>query len=346
MARKPDEKLDINLELRKLKESGPKRCYLLWGPEDYLREYYLKQLKQLCLPEGEDSFSYKRLKGPELDRFELLHAIDAVPFLSERSFVEIQDVDFNRLPDWEEILKVLSDIPDYCTVAFVQGTDFEPDGRLKQIKALRALATEIVFTRQNQGDLTNWLARRFAALGKGIDMDAAQRLIFISGDLMNRLIPEIEKVASYAKGDKVTVADVEAVATHIPEAVIFDMTELISQKKFNNAFAVLGDLLADRNNEPIPMLAMLGVQMRKLYGARLAIEQKLGMQFVMDACGCKYDFHARKLLQSARGYSLEGLRRAVELCAETDYRMKSSGQDSKELFKETVLRIAAEEIDA
>ena len=48
-------------------------------------------------------------------------------------------------------------------------------------------------------------------------------------------------------------------------------------------------------------------------------------------------------MQAARGYSLQHLKTAVELCAETDYRMKSSGGDPRELFKELVVRIAAGE---
>lgn len=346
MAKKSEEKLNYPLELQKLKENGPQRLYLLWGPEDYLRESYLDTLKKLCLPEGEDSFSFKRINGPELDPIELRQAVDAMPFLTDKSFVELRGVDLNHLKDADAVQDVLSDIPDFCTVAFVQGQDFEPDGRLKLLKAIRAACVELKFTSQNQSMLTKWIARRFAALGKGIEMEAAQRLIFVSGDLMNRLIPEIEKVAAYAKGDKVTVSDVEAVASHIPEAVIFDMTDLISQKKINNAFAVLTELLSDRNNEPIPMLAMLGMQMRRLYAARLALDQNLGIKYLMDSCGIKYDYQANKLLQAARGYTLPQLKRAVELCAETDYRMKSSGQDSKDLFVETVLRIAAGDSDA
>ena len=34
---------------------------------------------------------------------------------------------------------------------------------------------------------------------------------------MNRLIPEIAKISAYAQGSKVTVADVDAVAHHIPK---------------------------------------------------------------------------------------------------------------------------------
>ena len=150
-------------------------------------------------------------------------------------------------------------------------------------------------------------------------------------------------MAAYAKGERVTVADVEAVANHIPEAVIFDMTEFIAQKKYNSALSVLAELLADKNNEPIAMLAMLAMQMRRLYAARLAIEQGLGSKFVMEACAIKSDYIAKKLINAARGYTLPQLIRAVELCAQADYQMKSSSQDARELLKEVVLHIAAGE---
>ena len=146
MAKKNEEKFNYKAVVRKLKENGPQNLYLLWGPEDYLREYFLSEIKGLCLPDGDDSFSYKRMNGPDLDAVELQQAVDAIPFLSERSLVEVRGVDLNRLKDADAVIKVLADIPDYCTVVFVQETDFEPDGRLKQIKKLRAIAEEIEFT--------------------------------------------------------------------------------------------------------------------------------------------------------------------------------------------------------
>lgn len=342
---KNDEKLNYSAAVRELKQQGPAKAYLLWGPEDYLREQYLTELKKICLPEGEDSFSYHRMDGPELNLEKLRQAMDALPFMTERSFIELRDMDVNKVKDADALEKLLKDVPDYCVLVFVLGADYEMDGRLKSVKALRQNVKELKFTSQSQGQLTDWLVRRFAAAGKGIELDAAQRLIFISGELMSGLIPEIEKVAAYAKGERVTVADVEAVANHIPEAVIFDMTEYIAQKKYNTALSVLAELLADKNNEPIAMLAMLGMQMRRLYAARLSIEQGLGVKYVMDACAIKSDYVAKKLINAARGFTLPQLIKAVELCAETDYKMKSSSQDERELLKEAELRIAAGEVN-
>ena len=107
---KEETKLNYGAEVRSLKECGPATLYLLWGPEDYLREQYLLTLKKLCLPEGEDGFSYKRLDGPDLDVRALLQAVDAMPFLSERSFVELRGVDLNKITEPDRCLQILGDI--------------------------------------------------------------------------------------------------------------------------------------------------------------------------------------------------------------------------------------------
>ena len=342
---KEEAKLNYKLELQKLKAEGPASLYLLWGKEDYLREQYLAQLKAICIPDGESGFNYKRFDGPELSSAALREAVDAIPFLSDRCFVELRDIELNKLKEAQEIAELLSDIPDCCTVCFVQNAAFEPDGRLKLIKTLREKGCELKFTQQGQGALIDWIARRFAACGKRIDFEASQRLIFISGDLMSRLIPEIEKIAAYTQGEKVGVADVEAVAHHIPEAQVFTLTDLLAQRQINAAMNTLSELLAENEYEPIFLLAVLGNQMRRLYAARLAIDEDLGIQFVSESCAIKYDFLARKLMSAARSFTLDQLRDAVELCAESDYRMKS-GADGREQLKNTVLAIAAGVADA
>lgn len=346
MAKDKEEKLNYKQELQTLKAEGPRTLYLLWGKEDYLREQYLSQLKSFCIPEGENGFNYKRFDGPELSANAFREAVDALPFLADRTFVELRDIDLNKLKEAQEILPVISELPDYCTVCFVQNVEYEPDGRLKLVRAIRDKGCELKFTQQGQGALIDWIARRFAAHGKRIDFEASQRLIFISGDLMNRLIPEIEKIAAYVKDEKVTVRDVEAVAHHIPEAQVFELTDLLAQKQYSASMNTLSELLAENEYDPIYLLAVLGSQMRRLYCARLAIEHDLGAKYVSECCGIKYSFMVTKLLQSARGFTRQQLKDAVRVCAETDMQMKSSGGDSRELLKNAVLAIATEASDA
>lgn len=349
--KKTEEKADYKTELRLLKREGPGRLYLIWGPEDYLSGSFLQELKSLCLPDGDDSFSYHRLDGPGLDPGQLQDAIDALPFMTERSFVELRDVDINKLGggdeegsgkkkggDIDKILAALADIPEHCTVAFIQNMEYSPDGRKKLVKELRKQGREICFDRQDEGSLKKWLQDHFKHLGKQADDEALERLIFVSGDLMSRLLPELEKVAAYAKGDRISISDVDAVAHHIPEAYVFDMTDQIANRRFDDALSTLAELLADRSNEPIALIALLGSQLKRLYAARLTLDMHQDAGYLAKLISNR-EYAAKQLMQSARRYSLGQLKRAVELCAETDYRCKSSGEDAGELLKDLVLQI-------
>lgn len=344
MAKKEKTKFSYAAELRQMKEKGPERLYLMYGREDYLRERLLEELRKLCVP-GEAEFSYRRLNGAALDLGELEEAVNALPFFTERTLVEVRDYDLNKCRDAEaERLKaILSDIPDYCTVAFVQSAGNEPDGRLAVVKALKKLGRAVEFTEQDQDALVKWIVNRFSSLGKSVARQDAEFLIFLSGTLMSGLIPEIEKAAAHARDAVVTRADIEATASRIPEADVFEMTDMLSQGKMDRAAALLSDLLADKSNHPILLLALIGQQMRRLYTVKLAQSEGRSRADAMELTGVRYDFIFNKLTACARPYSLEKLKTIVELCAEYDYRMKSTGQDAGELIRELLVRIAVAE---
>ena len=186
---KKNEKFNYNASVNALKAEGPAGLYLIWGPEDYLADRFFEEIKKLCITSEADDFSYRRLDERDFSLLSLKEAIDSVPFLSERSLVEVRGVDINKLRESDEISAVLSDIPDYCTVVFMAPIGFEPDKRLKVYKAIQKYGKEICATAQGGDILIKWIIRRFAAEGKGIELNAVQRLINVSGELMNGLIP-------------------------------------------------------------------------------------------------------------------------------------------------------------
>ncbi|MBR0161746.1 MAG: DNA polymerase III subunit delta [Oscillospiraceae bacterium] len=340
--RKKEPALNYSAEVRKLKEKGPAHLYLLWGEEDYLRDSYLQTLRQICVPEEAEDFQHRVFREAQPDPQELANAMDTLPFFSDRSLIELWDLDFAKLGDAERLTEVLSDIPDYCTVAFVLPQGEEPNGKNKLIRFLRTGGEEIRFTVQDQNMLIRWMTKRFAYYGKGLEIEAAQRLIYLSGDQMKALIPEIEKIAAYAKGEKVTAADVNAVANRIPESDIFELTDAIAERRFSTAAGTLADLLEQRDSSVPAILSMLSNQFRRLFLAKQAENSSA----LMELCNIKYEFMARRLIQASRGFQPEQLRRAIELCAEADYRIKSEGTDEKLLLKETLMRIALEVSDA
>ena len=342
--KKQDPGANYRDEVRRLRETGPERLYVLCGEEEYLREQFLSELKRQCLPSGEDDFSYRRFDGSALDLRELADAVDAVPFLSDRTLLEVRGCDTNKLGEEEaqQLIALTEDLPDYCTLVFVMSAAYAPDGRLKVTKALQKHGRILRFQGQHGDMLIKWVAKRFGALQKRITVEDAQYLILITGGLMNRMIPEIEKVGAYARDAVITRADIDAVVQKVPDAVVFEMTDLIAERRGDAVLQKLGELLSDKHNEPIPLLAAVGNQMRRLYAAKCAQAERLSVSDTMALCGVPHEFIVQKLQRSARGFSMERLEHALRLCVETDYAMKHSAADDAELLKELLLRLLTE----
>ena len=344
MAKPPfgEKTLDYNALIKELRDKGPGRLYLLWGEEDYLLADFVSRLHSACVGGEDDAFDAKRIDTPTPTADDIADALDAMPFFSERTFVELRGFDVNKCRD-EHITSLFSDIPEWCTVVISLPTGKEPDGRLSFVKQLKAAGKAVDFTAQAGTQLHNWVVRRFEANGKRIDRNAVDRLIFLSGDLMNRLIPEIAKISGYVSGERVTVQDVEKLAHHIPEANVFEMTDDIARRNYDGAAAKLAELLAG-DADPIEIMGAVGWHMRRLYAAKIAEKSGKGTPFLMDVLGIKSEYRARKLTESAARFSLPALTSGVRLCAECSMRPRQLGSalTDAEALKEFLLRFAME----
>ena len=166
------------------------------------------------------------------------------------------------------------------------------------------------------------MRRRFAAFDKELDDNAIDHLLFTCGSLMDGLVPEINKIAAYAKGKRVTVADIDAVADPVLDARIFDMTNAVTARDYDRAAAVLAELFR-MQTEPIAILAVLGRELRQLYTARLALDGKKDAVWVKELWRMTSAYPATKLMEAARSVSRPWCRDAVRRCQTLDRRMKS-----------------------
>ncbi len=325
-----------------LADGTPGKLYVLHGEETYLRDYYLGRLRDLILTGGMKEFNLHEIGAKDMSPRTLEQAVDCLPMMSQRTLVLVTDYDLFKAGegDREEYARIFSQLPDYvCLVFLYDLIDYKGDARTKLAGALKQYGTIANFVRQEQEELVGWVRRRFRALGKDIDTRLAQELIFLCGDLMHNLIGEIEKIGAYAKQPHITRQDMEAVATPQLDAVVFRMTDAIGEKNFDRAAAVLGEL-NQMQEPPVKIMWSLGRQMRQIYCARLALEKGEGSQWLSALFGLK-PYSADKLMRSARRFTLPWCRQAVVLCGQTDFAMKSTGQDGRELLTTLLLKLAA-----
>lgn len=325
------------------------RLYLFYGEEQYLREYYLQQMKKKLLDGPAADFNYHRFTQQTMDLQALSDAVEAMPMMAERSMIQIDDWDLSRLPEGsrDTLTGILSDIPDYCTIVFVFDTvAYKVDRRQKKLKEALDRGLSVEFARQSQRELTTWIRRHFLTLGKSIGDRQCEYLTFLTGGTMTALSAEIDKIAAYAAGDEITDQDIRAVVIPVLDAEVFDITDAIAAGEYEKALVKLRTLL-QMQQEPIYLLGAIGSAIRRLLYARVCMaagksEGALSEMLKAATGRAPHPYVLQKTMTAARRVTDRFCERAAVLCMQTDAKLKSFSGDDQRTLELLLLELAQE----
>ncbi len=345
MARKEDRSNGVQELKNDIRTKTLGRLYVFHGEETFLMSHYLQQMKKLLLDELTESFNFHKLTEETFDLQVFSDAVENLPMMAEATLVQVDEVDIFKLPEpeREKLVQILSDIPEYCTVIFIYvATAFKPDKRLKKLwDALNKNGKTVEFQRQDQRDLIPWITRHFAALGKKISPNLCSYLIEITGGTMTALSGEISKIASFSGADTIVKSDIDAVTEPVLDAVVFQMTDMLSEGNYGGALVKLRTLMK-MQQEPIAVLGAVGGQLRRIGAARTLLDHGKGSQELQRLYPASGDYGARKTMAAAQKFSGEFCSKASQLVMETDRKMKTSFDDQQRLLELLILQLAQE----
>ncbi len=344
MAKKSDTGGGLQELKQALKNKNLGRLYFFHGEETFLLHHYLGQMKKQLLDPLTESFNFHRLDNETFDIRSFADAVENLPMMAEHTLVQVDDIDLFKMTeaDRTKMTEILSDIPDYCTVIFTYLTvSWKPDKRLKKLwEAVDKNADVVEFAKQDQRDLVAWITRHFAARSKRISNDLCVYLIDITGGTMTALAGEIDKICAYSGADEIRKSDIDAVTEPVLDAVVFQMTDLLSAGRYDQALNKLQQLLK-MQQEPLAILGAVGGHFRRLGAARTLLDRGKSAYDLQKLYGIP-DYPARKTMEAARRFSADFCRKSAQLVLETDYRMKTSFDDSQRLLELLILQLAQE----
>lgn len=330
-----------------IRQGEPGRLYFFYGEEVFLLHHYLKQLRKIVIDPLTESFNFHKLTAENFDLRTFADCVENLPMMAERTMVLVDEIDIFKMneSDRDRMTEILSDIPEYCTVVFTyETTPFKPDKRLKKMWDTVSKVGKIVeFQKQSQRDLVSWISRHFAASGKRIAPDLCVYLMDITGGTMTALSGEISKICAYSGADEIRKADIDAVVEPVLDAVVFQMTDLMSSGDYGAALLKLRQLLK-MQEEPIGILAIIGSHFRKLSVAKTLLDNGKTATELMKITGLS-DYPARKTMAAAGRFSKNFYKRAAELVLECDVQLKTSFDDPDRLLEVLILQLAREARD-
>ena len=198
----------------------------------------------------------------------------------------------------------------------------------------------VEFEKQNQRELINWVSRHFQSRGKRISNELCAYLIEITDGTMTSLSGEIHKISAYSGADEIKKSDIDAVTEPVLDAVVFQMTDMLSDGNYAQALMKLQQLLK-MQEEPIQILGAVGGHFRRISTARTLLDNGRNASELAKLYGIQ-DYPARKSMEEARKFTSGFCCLAAELILETDYKMKTSFDDPERLLELLILQLAQE----
>lgn len=293
-----------------------KPVYLLFGEEDFLKKSYKNQLKQAIA--GDDTMNYNYFEGKGLDLNELISLADTMPFFSEKRLILIEDSGFFKSAA-DALVEYLPSMPDTTCMVFVES---EVDKRNRLYKKVKDLGYAAEMVRQDYNQLVKWAGGILAREGRKITGRTMELFLSKTGDDMENIRQELEKLISYTMGrDVITDEDVEEICTVHVTSKIFDMVAAIVNRQTKKAMDLYEDLLTLKE-PPMRILFLIArqfnqlLQVKELAGKgqdRSAIASQLKLQ----------PFIAGKLLTQARTFSKDQILACVTLCVDLEEAVKT-----------------------
>lgn len=302
--------------IQDIKNHSFKPVYLLFGEEAFLKNSYKNQMKAAIT--GGDTMNFNQFEGKGIDVKELISLADTMPFFAEKRLILAEDSGFFKGVS-EELLSYLPQIPETTCMIFVES---DVDKRSKMYKKVKELGCVCEMERQDGAQLARWAGTILAREGKRITGNTMELFLNMTGDDMENIRMELEKLISFTLGREViTAEDVEAICTVRVTNKIFDMVTAIVNRQTRKAMDLYEDLLTLKE-PPMRILFLIARQFNQLLQAKELMGK--GMDKGGIASRLKIPpFAAGKLMPQARTFSREQILSYVNLCVETEEAVKT-----------------------
>jgi DNA polymerase-3 subunit delta len=260
---------------------------------------------------------------------EVLQAVQAAPFLSEKRLVIIRGlVDALKKTDAKPWIEGFLRTPESTVVVFsddISATDF---AKKELAKALAEVPDvhKYALAKLEGNELIIWAKERIVKLGMTITPTLLQEVFQRTKDDAWRIDAELEKLAAYANGEPVSMQMIDLLVRADAEADIFGFMDALSSPSAKKA---LDKLSSEREAgaDSFQLYGMLLRQLRLLVQARGVIDLKPGAtkQDLATAMGI-HPFVAQKVLAEVKAWSEKDLVDTHALAMKLDKAMKSGIQ--------------------
>ncbi len=299
-----------------IKERSFKPVYLIYGDEPFLVGSYKKRMREAI--SGDDTMNFNYFEGKNPDVREIISLADTMPFFAERRLILVDTSGFFKGAP-EELVEYLPQMPDTTCMIFCEN---EVDKRNRLYKKVKELGHVAELNKQDSAQLMQWAAGILTKDGKKITRQVMEYFLERTGDDMENIRTELEKLICYTMGrDVITKDDIDAVGTVHVSNRIFEMVSAIVAGNTKKALDLYEDLLTLKE-PPMRILFMIARQFNQVLQTKELMAQGANKSEIASKIKVP-PFAAGKLMTQAKLFTKEQILSYVQLCVESEEAVKT-----------------------
>ena len=325
-------------DLKAAIKSGNIPWLALAGEEEYLKRYYLREIRKTLVPdESLAPFNHLRFEGETLDLAKLEEAVKAPPVFADYKLIEWHLCDFEKMKadDLKRFTELCETRSEYegVTVVFYTEADRLTPGTNPKRPSRRFTEVEkaidvVLLPRSTDSQLVSWIGRHLAHEGLTAAQDVPKALLARCGHAMDVLAGELDKLSAYAhaKGKtEVTEADVREVTVANFEADAFGLGNAILAGNAALAYENLRDM-KNRRMDPSLIFGSVFRLFCDLFAVALLREEGLSPAAIRERTGL-HEYKVTLYLRATARRTAASLGVTLEKCRRLDLAGKSGTAD-------------------
>ena len=306
---------------RRLRAGEVASLYLLYGPEEYLRERAARAIADAVLADAPlREFNDSSFSLTSADVQQAIAAAEQLPMMAARRVVRISDFARLREADEEALLRYLSRPAESSTVIFIAG---ELDKRRKLSKTLLDACVSVEFAELKDAEAAAWAKSRLRELKAETDERTLRQIIALTGTSVRRLEMELAKLSTAAlPGSYISMELVESLVGRSRELSNFELADQLVARNRKRALETLRRLLDD-GAEPVMLIGLLASSFHRLALAKDLMSRGAAKEEVFRVVSIP-TFKREEFLATARRADSDELARRIQRIAAADLSIKTS----------------------
>lgn len=326
----------INYEVYEQEIEKGKICngYVFCGLDEELIKDGVNLIVKREISEDLKELNLIRIDGINTTFDDIMNACETMPFMGDKKVVIVYRANFLQEKSdstgtkiYNEMKEYISNLPPYTILIMYYLLNDKRDrpNKNKKLTTIGKHVSVVYCDKLKKDKYIKKVAEVFKERGKQI---GKVELTYFCDRVQNNfdiIKREADKLISYSEGREIKKDDINLLILNSSEDDIFDLVELIAQKKVDKAIDIMKEILY-KSDQHMLIISAIEKHFFRLYEIKLKVAKGKRLEDLIADYRLP-QFVCEKLVSQANRFSEKQLAELVKLCVKAETKLKSTGID-------------------